>query len=353
MSDVGLVAADAAQAARDQARQTRQEAISGLVPTQSFSAKVGLVWLGALGLALLLVGLCAPDPNDGFADGATVLAFVTSAAVAIERTIEGFWTLAASRWGGWFPLKQINTAFASYEAETNKLLKDPLTKVQEVAAQLKAVAGRTPEQVAEIDQLIDDVNRQTDRLAAKVKSAEKLAPGSPRFGYMTEVTSDALGTFRAAASKADQFQDKAGKAITDAAEDIADGCSRVEEFVTSFTDNPARKLASLAAGALLGLAVAGFMGLNLFLAALDKPSDLFAGVGGIMLTGIIIGFGANPTHEVIKALQGRKPSTLTPGPTPGTGVSSDILGVEYADAPASRPALESSFRRSRELRQSD
>lgn len=127
----------------------------------------------------------------------------------------------------------------------------------------------------------------------------------------------------------------------------------MEEFVTSFTDNPARKLASLAIGALLGLAVAGFMGLNLFLAALDEPSDLFAGVGGIMLTGIIIGFGANPTHEVIKALQGRKPSTLTPGSAPGTGVSADILGVAYADTSAGPSALESSFRRSRELRQSD
>ena len=56
------------------------------------------------------VVLFAPKPNEGFADGAAVLAVVSIAALGIERIIEGFWSIMASRLSGWWPLNTFKDA---------------------------------------------------------------------------------------------------------------------------------------------------------------------------------------------------------------------------------------------------
>jgi hypothetical protein len=54
--------------------------------------------------------------------------------------------------------------------------------------------------------------------------------------------------------------------------------------------------------------VAGFIGLNVFAAIFDASAGALAGAAGIVLTGLLVGLGSNPTHEVIKALQAVKES---------------------------------------------
>jgi hypothetical protein len=61
--------------------------------------------------------------------------------------------------------------------------------------------------------------------------------------------------------------------------------------------------------------VAGFVGLNLFVATLAGPNGqspdfptVLAGWLGVVLTGIVIGLGSDPTHEVVKSLQTYKDS---------------------------------------------
>ena len=85
----------------------------------------------------------------------------------------------------------------------------------------------------------------------------------------------------------------------------------MNEFVQTFEDNPARRLMSLHAGAVLGLIAAGLLGLDAIQAVFEGvPSGWLAGKSysllpgiGAAVTGLAIGAGATPTHELIKALK--------------------------------------------------
>jgi hypothetical protein len=76
----------------------------------------------ALGViaAAIAVALFGPNPNAGFADGAAVIAVVSIAALGIERIIEGFWSLMASRLSGWWPLNQFKAAVDEQISEVNR-----------------------------------------------------------------------------------------------------------------------------------------------------------------------------------------------------------------------------------------
>ena|SRR5215212_943798 len=99
------------------------------------------------------------------------------------------------------------------------------------------------------------------------------------------------------------------------------------KFFQTFQDNPARRLMSLFAGAVLGLIVAEALGLDVIQATVGDPftggswplQPVFDALGikpitvfpnlGTAVTGIAMGLGANPTHELVKALQERKQRT--------------------------------------------
>jgi hypothetical protein len=114
------------------------------------------------------------------------------------------------------------------------------------------------------------------------------------------------------------------------------------DVISTFSDNPARRVLSLVIGATLGMLVAGFFGLNLFLAivqepdearqvgdpstaecTLDNPTACLTGRAGIVVTGVILGLGSNPTHEIISGLRKREKerrarltTTARPGGSP-------------------------------------
>ncbi len=101
-----------------------------------------------------------------------------------------------------------------------------------------------------------------------------------------------------------------------AATETADRASMI---LSSFQDNPARRIASLVLGTSFGMVVAGAAGLNLFVATLvtaagDKSSlpTILAGTAGVLLTGIVIGLGSAPTHEVVKSLQAYRDGRTAP-----------------------------------------
>jgi hypothetical protein len=93
------------------------------------------------------------------------------------------------------------------------------------------------------------------------------------------------------------------------------GIQGVTDFVASFKDNPGRRLVSLYVAAFIGVIVAGFLRLDVFQAVLSAPPDGVADTTaatafqwGIVLTGLLMGLGSNPTHEVIRVLQEYKKS---------------------------------------------
>ena len=94
-------------------------------------------------------------------------------------------------------------------------------------------------------------------------------------------------------------QDKFVRAAFNDASQVATGAL---DLVAALKDNPGKKIISLLIGAALGLIAAGFVGLDLFAAAgaaLPGGEDFKVGV---MITGLILGLGSNPTHQVVSVV---------------------------------------------------
>jgi hypothetical protein len=110
-----------------------------------------------------------------------------------------------------------------------------------------------------------------------------------------------------------------------------EAADRASAIIASFQDNPARRLAALILGASIGVLVAAGVGLNVFAATLVGPDGsttdlprLVAGTFGVLLTGVLIGLGSAPTHEVVKSLQTYKDSRTAPSSV--TTMVTDMAG---------------------------
>jgi hypothetical protein len=328
------------QAAPD-VRPVWQTPDGATVPTEPSDASSGLLFflLVPIAVAAAFVGIDAisdtaiPDPNDGFATGVEAIAFISAAALLIERTLEGLWTAIGSKLGGWWPLRSVTKSIEDYEKQTNVLLSGPFTHAVNALAAAKEVAREAGKDVTELDRQLAALAKAPDRLRDKVKAAQKLASGSPRFQMVSEVADDGITAIRTALDQASKATGEVSDKLVDAAEEVAAVCDQTAAFITSFSDNPARKIASLCLGAAFGLIVAAFLGLNMFVAVLEGDVEgQFAGLTGVLFTGVIIGFGANPTHEVIKALQRRKAdstASTSAAPAPET---TTVVNVNAASA---------------------
>jgi hypothetical protein len=303
-------------------------------------------------------------PNSSFVSAAAVLTFVTSAAVGIERVIEGAFALLGQScgFGGWWPLKQVSGAILAFEKNTNAYISTPLANAITELSKLKTAAvaaGELTEQAQrEVEAAIAAYGRTRGELEARLANLRKLAPGSPRFALANELAAEATETMNAISETARRVGGL-GDSVLSAADTIAGAANRAADIAASFSDNPARRVLSLMAGSILGIAVASFMGLNVFLAILDAPPDARAeppavdaptgidagicddggpaaclnGRAGVLVTGMLIGLGSSPTHEVIKALQRRRGyngDDATDEGAHGTGV--DHLGVTASAA---------------------
>ena len=277
----------------------------------------GLVaWLVVCGA---IAGLIAPrTPNTGFKDSASVLAFVSLAAVAIERGIEGFFAVMASRLGQWWPLAVVRAEFDVFEAQT-KCVVGPIAEQGDHGAEDGQRPRGQERRAGQDDRMtIDDLDALQRRLAAQLEDATtKLVPGSERLARVGEIGTAMSASLRQAHALSDQATAEAQKLL----EEAGDLTDRASMLIASFTDNPARRITSLVLGAGLGMLVAGGVGLNLFIATLGSPLDpdatipaLLAGAMGVALTGVIIGLGSAPTHEVVKSLQAYKDGRAGPVP---------------------------------------
>jgi hypothetical protein len=283
-------------------------------------------WAVFLGLVLLSGAIAYavnPGVNAGFADSKTVLAFATIVAVGIERLIELWWTLVsqAQRLGGWWPLSQIAGSVATLEEQTNKLLKPIFDDVKTGLETAKATLEKGSDELKVVDAELAKLSAARGNLDARLGAAMTLAPGSSRFALTTQVATDAAQMLADAAAAGGTASKKAAKLVDDA----AGAAAIATTIVATFDDNPARRVASILLGASAGMLVAGFVGLNIFAAILEHGAGLAGGPIGVLLTGIVIGLGSNPTHEVIKSLQtykeSRKPSAaaaLTAGQSVGS-----------------------------------
>lgn len=279
------------------------------------SGRVWLFLIAAVAVSGVVAYAIAPTSNAGFTEGASALAFVTLVAVAIERLLEMWWAIVggSGQLGGWWPLNQVTTAMADAEKEANKLLTPIVADIQSALTAQRAALAAAGESTEEIDLKLKLLDEERGKLKAQLATAKKLAPGSARMALVTKVVADG-------SKVADDVVAVAGKATTELQKAIAaakQGTDLATTIVGAFSDNPARRMMSILLGASLGLLVAGFLGLNLFAPILEGESSIVSGVVGILLTGIVMGLGSSPTHEVIKAIQqykeSRKPAEMAAG----------------------------------------
>lgn len=292
----------------------------------SWSATPFYVFGAMLFLAAAFVALLSPPSNDGIA-ATTVLAFVAVLAVGVERVVELFFSIIDRReqFGGWWPLNQVSQSITNYETNTDAILTGPLKKVVEGLESAKSGLNQSDAEFAELEEAITDAKATVADLEKRRQDLGSLAPGSPRLILLTGIAGDALDTID---RTVDEFGERVGAPLSDVRRDakrLAAACDRGVDVISTFSDNPARRVLSVVVGATLGMLVAGFFGLNLFLAiaqepdesgnaggqseakcALDNPTECLTEEAGIVVTGVILGLGSNPTHEIISGLRKRE-----------------------------------------------
>jgi hypothetical protein len=314
--------------------------------------------------AVLALWWAAGRPvNQGFTDATAAITFITAAAVAIERALEGFWSLVNLR-TPWWPMSAVSSAVAEFQEEVNEVLAEPLDTLQgDLEGIVSGLNTATAEGQAAAAAL---VRYREAAVEARRRSTliEEMAPGNERLtlmsGYVQAAADAAAGVFAAS-----------GQAVTDAGVALGKAAAyagSATDFVAAFRENPARRVLSLSLGTTIGLVVSGLFGLNIFVAAAAAPApdpatetairsasvvpvaegtvepqepSLLDGVGGVLLTGLIIGLGSGPTHEVIRLIQESKRSrrqTLSIGSSMETGeVPAESRRAPLMALPTTRP----------------
>lgn len=253
-------------------------------------------------LALLVVMLVVAkfiipvDPITGdvvlnsFKDAATTLAVIGGAAMGIERALEAFWTFMGGVVGTYWPLnvinKQVQTLVVDLDSALKPFHEDALKKI----AALRAAGNKTTEELDRLKQAENEIGS----LKARFDEIKKLAPDNQRVQLLTAAASQNVAV----------LQEKFGDLLTNAdrASKIANtAIGGLQDFLATFKDNPGRRLISIYLGAIVGLFVAGFFGLDVIGAAAGAQSEHPRLM--VLLTGVIIGLGSSPTHEVIRSIQ--------------------------------------------------
>jgi hypothetical protein len=259
--------------------------------------------------AFAVVTVVAPPPNPGFGSSAAVLSVITATAIGIERVLEIGWTLIGqidSKWP-----KRGATAVTMYLDSLDAEIEPFVTRA---AATLEEIRNRADAAGQAKDMVFDQIPR-IERLVAQANAAVKelgtKAPDSARVELLAAtITQIGVAIEQTAALVTDVDE----KLATPAYDAVVRGLESASAFVGGFNDNPGRRLISIVAGVIIGLGVAGFLGLDVFHAILtDNASVALVDVAklgwGTAITGVVMGLGANPTHEVIRAIQEYKKKT--------------------------------------------
>jgi hypothetical protein len=155
-------------------------------------------------------------------------------------------------------------------------------------------------------------------LQGYLKELDSTAPGNQQVSMFAALVTQGIGMIAQHQPQIDynlQLIDQSLAGLTD--------------FVASFKENPARRLINIWAGAMMGIVLAYLVRMDVFFAVLGTvPPGPWPNLG-VALTGLIVGLGSNPTHDVIAALQEIKKyraSQNQPGPVMvGAGTQEAIL----------------------------
>lgn len=330
-------------------------------------------------------------------DAAAILLIAGSVAVGIERGIEFVWTVIGLVGNAFWPLNAVSKYVTNATKELDAAV-DPIYKrATEGIEVLKDLWESAPEAATQLQTELSRAREALDGLKASAKgssqvqvyaaaAADFVGSVQTRYGAIiaTGLRVDpeqgakrlarALGTATAVAKNpkatepekeaaATAEEQKLGRSVegmsdedktkeylafirlhepatrmVQAGQAAGVALSGLGDLVASFSDNPGKRLLSLLLGALAGVVVAGVLGLDLFTAVLGTPDAdgrLVATAWGVIFTGIVMGLGSSPTHEVVKALQEYKQrNKKATAPEGGALVAGSAATVPGTDLPA-------------------
>ena len=254
---------------------------------------VSLWALGVLAAAIALSAWLAShkDTSGSFPNTSAALTFIGGAALMIERIIEVFWTILGGIIGTFWPLNTVARQVMEMETDLKNAMTPFYASAKEGLNKLAEAENWTGAAITAAGAEIDTLQTRLGQISAYPASNQR---------YQLLVA--------AAAQNVKYLQAKYGAVRPDLARDMAvadSAMSGLKDFLAGFKDNPGRRLISIYLGCLLGLLVAGLYHLDAFAAALGNTSGSSL---SIVFTGLLIGLGANPTHEVIRAIQEYKKS---------------------------------------------
>lgn len=273
------------------------------LPASGMSAAAWLVFplallgtlLGALGL---LTWLGAPE-GIHFRDSAAAVTYTTGAALVIERLIETGWGLLnATQLGGYWPMSGVATYVGTM---VNDLSAAFAPFLDEAEGALTAAGGAATSAASAATRLQEDVAT----FRAEINSLTKLGrPGKQQSLLVSAATAQRIQYLR------DKYY-LALAGVEQAARVAGSTVSGLQNFVATFKDNPGRRIISLCLGGIIGVLVAAGLGLDLFQALSDDAhaaqlATPLAQALHITLTGLVIGLGSGPTHELISLIQQAK-----------------------------------------------
>jgi hypothetical protein len=247
-------------------------------------------------VGIVLTALFSSTSTSGLRDAAAALTIIAAVAVGIERVLEGFWTYIGLTRGTWWPLNVISQEINTMASNLNTVLEPfdlQLTKVVEDA--------KNAEQWSQ--QQLDAANKEVTDFQNFIAQLKQLTPGSPQATAIANIISQQVSNFQ------QKYTTLANEATI-----VKQAISDFATFIVTPPDNLGRRFISLFLGMYLGLVVAGVLGLDLLQSIFTTSLAFHL---GIVLTGLVMGLGSSPTHEVIQVLQSWKtnlktPSTATP-----------------------------------------
>jgi hypothetical protein len=241
-------------------------------------------------VGIVLVALLPIPSNKGLRDAAAALTIIAAVSVGIERVIEGFWTYIGITINSWWPLNVISQDITKMASNLDTVLAPFYQQLEKAVDDAKKAEQWSDEQYNAAKKQIDDFQIYMNQL-------KTLASGNQT----------ALTIASAATQLVSQIQQKY-KTLDTVATSANQAINNFASFIVTPADNLGRRVISLFLGMYLGLVVAGVLGLDL-LQAIFTTSLAFN--LGVVLTGLVMGLGSSPTHEVIQVLQNWKSNLKT------------------------------------------
>jgi hypothetical protein len=248
--------------------------------------------LACLGLLIALI-LCAvlrsPDNNINIKNSTVAISVIGAIAVGIERIIEAIWSmLSAVGWDKWSYKIFLST-------ENQNFIDDIKNQLGEFTNRTQNGLKNTATKIEQVQSDVDNMQTILTNFASNLDEFKTTTILNPKLNTLAENSKkelENLGT---------KFKDL--KTTTDYALRIVNIAT---DFITTFKENPLRRLFSIYLGLLLGLGFAALSGMDVIKATLETTIP-----GGVVWTGILMGLGSSPTHEVIGILNEIKENRKT------------------------------------------